>query len=137
MRTIQKILAERIKFYRARKGWKQTDLADACGFSLGTIANVEIGKVWVSPESIREIASALGVSEGALFQDLDLNHDKSGDIPAEIRTALETMYRKRDHNQIAAVERVVWTFAETRERDAIEKLIKLRELAARKSDQRK
>lgn len=62
-------LARRLRGYRAVKGVSQYWLADRSGISRATIANIESGQN-INPglETVRRLASALGVSVGNLTE---------------------------------------------------------------------
>ena len=52
---------------REAKGWRQTDLAAACGVSYGTISNIETLRKFPKREQAEKIAGALGRDVDALF----------------------------------------------------------------------
>lgn len=56
-----KTIAERLKFAREAKEWKQVQLATAAGVSPGTIGNIESG-TRQAKGSLPQIAEALGIS---------------------------------------------------------------------------
>lgn len=71
MKTIEQILAERIKHYRAVRGFRtQYDLSAACEkLSKGAIARIETCTLWPSPTTLKQIADALEVPVSALLSE--------------------------------------------------------------------
>jgi transcriptional regulator with XRE-family HTH domain len=64
---IQQILAENMKRLRGAQGLTQQALAQRTGISLAFLQNIEMGKRWVSPDTLSSLARALAVREEALF----------------------------------------------------------------------
>ena len=62
-------IGEKIKYHRKLKGYTQDDLSKICGISRPHIANMENGKFRASLDTLRSIASALGVPPSALLDD--------------------------------------------------------------------
>jgi len=65
--NLRRILADRLFTLRKKRGWRQPDLAAACGLSSATIAQYEQQKRCPQPEDLNAIARALGVDPLALF----------------------------------------------------------------------
>lgn len=63
----QKCFIENLKFYRKKKGFSQSMLAEACEVSNGTIGNIECGITKPSFDLIVQIADRLGVKPETLF----------------------------------------------------------------------
>lgn len=69
MKTVEQILAERIKYFRGKRGWKQADLAAELELSHSAIAQIETGRIWPSIETVRKLAKVFNIPEPALFTD--------------------------------------------------------------------
>ena len=63
----QKCFIENLKFYRKKKGFSQSMLAEACEVSNGTIGNIECGMTKPSFDLIVQMADRLGVKPETLF----------------------------------------------------------------------
>lgn len=63
----QQCFIDNIKFYRRKKGISQSQLAEACDVSNGTIGNIECGITKPSFDLILLIADRLGVKPELLF----------------------------------------------------------------------
>lgn len=57
----------RIRQQRERRGMSQSKLACMIGMAGSTLSNLELGKWKPYPKARRDIAKALGVTEGELF----------------------------------------------------------------------
>jgi len=64
---VSEILAKQLKKLRNLSGLSHEELGRKAGLSTQTIYGIEAQKLWVSPKSIEQISSALGVSELELF----------------------------------------------------------------------
>ncbi len=62
---------ETVRYWRKRKGWTQSDLAEEAGLTLETVSNVEIGRHEPRPSTLRKLARALGVEVADLFLEPD------------------------------------------------------------------
>ncbi len=69
---------------RAKKGWSQKDLADACGMKTSNMSRIESGKQNLSYETMRKISDALG---GELL--LTLRGDKFIELSDEVLNILK------------------------------------------------
>lgn len=58
----------RIRALRKKRGMTQRQLADAVGVEQGYISRLERGPSEPSPDVLRRLADALGVSPGALYE---------------------------------------------------------------------
>jgi len=77
-------LVKNIKALRAQQGkdgWTQTDLADACGFNLGTIKQIESKTRFPRPETLEAIAGALKVDAKSLLDD---SAEKNDDLATKV-----------------------------------------------------
>lgn len=63
----QQCFIDNVKFYRRKKGISQSQLAEACDVSNGTIGNIECGITKPSFDLILLIADRLGVKPELLF----------------------------------------------------------------------
>jgi transcriptional regulator with XRE-family HTH domain len=55
------VFANAVRAERSRRGWRQQDLAEKCGWSLDTISAIERGIRRVAVEDLPVICGALGV----------------------------------------------------------------------------
>lgn len=124
METTKIILRKNLIELRDLKGWNQEDLAEACGYTRGFIADIERGKSWVSPESIEAISGTLGVPIARLFQDKDIHRV----IPMPMSRTLKMMMNIPDkiyeYAQDEAIDNETWVIIE----DIMEGAIKERKL---------
>lgn len=56
-----------IKYFRQRKNWNQSQLAEESGISQVSISKIESGKVIPNGRTIIKLCSALGISEEELI----------------------------------------------------------------------
>lgn len=59
--NLRQTLADRLVFYRKRKGWKQHDLAAHIGTSVEAVRGYEQQRRWPDPEMIEALATALEI----------------------------------------------------------------------------
>ena len=71
-----------LKHYRKRQRMRQLDLAFAIGKSANYINSVENGKYFPSPETIDQIAAALGIKSELLFMSDVPQEEGSEESPA-------------------------------------------------------
>ena len=67
MPDLRMTFIQNLKHYRKRQRMRQLDLAFAIGKSANYINSVENGKYFPSPETIDQIAAALGIKSELLF----------------------------------------------------------------------
>ena len=60
-------LAQKIAYYRARRGLSQAELGEKSGVSQAAICQIETGRVKPRLETVFRIANALGVDMPELF----------------------------------------------------------------------
>ncbi len=72
-KEIQECLGENIKRLRVERGYTQLEFAAKTELSISFLQNIEAGKRWVGPETIRTLARHLKVSQSALFADCDMS----------------------------------------------------------------
>lgn len=65
--SIQSCLGENIRRLRQSRGLTQKQFAAELKLSLSFLHNLEAGKKWVGPASVKKIAAAFQVSEAELF----------------------------------------------------------------------
>ncbi len=70
---------ERIRFFREKRGFSQSDLAKIAGIPLGTLQKYELGIRNPKSEPLEKIALALGVSPNAF---INVKCDTIGDLAA-------------------------------------------------------
>jgi transcriptional regulator with XRE-family HTH domain len=63
----QILLAKNIKFFRQQRGFSQMELAEALGISTTFLSTIEVGKKWVSPDTLEKLSAALKVETFELF----------------------------------------------------------------------
>lgn len=86
MAKIEEVLAANIKSLRKARGLTQEKLSERAGMSLTGLQGIEYCLRWPSPDTVRKITSALGVPEGALFQDLSAMPKPSAQEALEVIT---------------------------------------------------
>lgn len=65
---LNKKLGKKIEEFRNKKGWSQTDLANACGKDKQVIQRIESGAGNPTIYTLYEVAQALGVNVGELVR---------------------------------------------------------------------
>ncbi|MGN0739022.1 MAG: helix-turn-helix domain-containing protein [Treponema sp.] len=88
----QKCFIDNLKYYRKQKGISQSQLAEACDVSNGTIGNIECGITKPSFDLILLIADRLGIKPELLFYS-----DKHAQFDSEI---INTSFSKQQINKI-------------------------------------
>ncbi len=81
MSEIAKVIGQRIRNYRTKKGLSQEKLAELAGCHPTYIGQLERGEKNATLESIEKIAAALDVSLSKLFDKLGGNDNAAQDIP--------------------------------------------------------
>ena len=61
MVSLQAIVASNVRAERARRGWRQRDLAEATGWGVGTVSDVETGQRRIGVEDLPVLCRALDV----------------------------------------------------------------------------
>jgi transcriptional regulator with XRE-family HTH domain len=67
-RELRDTLGINIKRYRARYRWSQEDLAEKLDISTNFLSSIEIGKKWVSPQTLVKLANALHIDAYELLK---------------------------------------------------------------------
>ena len=81
MSDIAKILGQRIRNYRAAKGFSQEKLAELSGCHHTYVGQIERGEKNATIESIARISSALNVSLEKLFEKLGADDSSAAGVP--------------------------------------------------------
>ncbi len=64
---LRQTLARNIKNFRAQKGFSQAQLAEKADISLPFMSSIEQSSKWPYPDTLAQIAAALGVDVSDLF----------------------------------------------------------------------
>jgi len=78
--TIRSVFAKNVKNYRNILSYSQEKLAERANLSVQTIKDIEVGRRWVSDNTLTLLAKALNISEFQLF--LPEKHNKGYRKPA-------------------------------------------------------
>lgn len=75
MPDLRAVVANAIRAERSRRGWRQADLAERCGWSVDTVSAIERGVRTVAVEDLPVLCKALDVTliklmDGAASSDL-------------------------------------------------------------------
>jgi transcriptional regulator with XRE-family HTH domain len=65
------IVARNVRVERARRGWRQQDLADVLGWTRGMVAHFESGRRAVAVKHLPQLCKALDMSLTELFRDAE------------------------------------------------------------------
>lgn len=90
---VRQTLAKNIKKYRAQKRMSQAALAEAADISLPFMSSIEQSSKWPYPDTLAQIAAALGVDVSVLFS-TDENDAKNHQQTIEIMKALVENQKK-------------------------------------------
>jgi transcriptional regulator with XRE-family HTH domain len=71
MADLAAIVARNVRAERARLAWRQVDLADRIGWSIGMVSETEAGKRRIGVSDLPLLCRALGVPLVVLFQGAD------------------------------------------------------------------
>lgn len=101
MSDITKILGQRIRSHRTKKGLSQEKLAEKAGCHPTYIGQIERGEKNATIESIEKIASALNLSLSKLFEKIGVEENEAVSIPlrsyeliaAKTKAEQEQIYR--------------------------------------------
>lgn len=69
MKSISQCFGENVRRLRMERGFTQDEFAKKAGLSISFLQNIEYGKKWAAPNTIRALANALRVAEPELFRD--------------------------------------------------------------------
>ena len=90
---VRQTLAKNIKKLRALKGFSQAQLAEEADISLPFMSSIEQSSKWPYPDTLAQIATALGVDVSDLFS-TDENDAKNHQQTIEIMKALVENQKK-------------------------------------------
>ena len=66
-----KMLGQKVKFLRMKKGISQTDMAEAIGLSQTNLSNMESGRIAITIQNLFKIRKVLGCKMADFFVDFD------------------------------------------------------------------
>ncbi len=89
MDDIAEILSQNIKRLREAKGWRQVDLAEAMGVSLGTIQGYEGKRRWPELPYVIAMAKTLDVHVSELF------YSPKDNAPEELQEVINNWHNLR------------------------------------------
>jgi transcriptional regulator with XRE-family HTH domain len=69
MKSISQCFGENVRRLRTEQGFTQEEFSKKAGLSISFLQNIEYGKKWAAPKTIKILANALKVSESDLFKD--------------------------------------------------------------------
>jgi transcriptional regulator with XRE-family HTH domain len=105
-RECRALLSKNIKRFRSRLGFSQLDLALELDISTTFLSEIEIGKKWVSPDTLARIAKVLKVEIFELFR--PEAEETAVEIQVEIQKYLaivdDTLVKHITHSIQGAVE---------------------------------
>lgn len=81
-------LADAVRNARKRKRWRQEDLAERAGVSLGVVNNLERRKTRPQPANERKILTALGIETP---EDAAQNDEERREWPRDVAVFLDVM----------------------------------------------
>jgi transcriptional regulator with XRE-family HTH domain len=99
---LREALGKNLKLYRFLRGFSQADLAGIAHISLTFLSDIERGNKWPYPDTLVNLAGALGVPVSALFAQKHDAPEESGDdtikqfsrdIRRHVDEALETIFQ--------------------------------------------
>jgi transcriptional regulator with XRE-family HTH domain len=65
---LRRVLSANIKHYRGLRGWSQVKLAEKIDISTNFLADIEIGRSWVSPSTLTKLANIFQIEVYELFK---------------------------------------------------------------------
>ncbi len=100
--TIKTLLGKKIKTLRIKKGLTQNQLSDMIGISQRSLSGIEIGKNFLTAETLEKILTSLNIGIDDLFS---VNHlNDSGILKEEL---LEKISNESDERKIKEIYKVV------------------------------
>jgi len=101
MLPLARRVGARVHALRKRQGWSQVQLAQKTGYGRAAIASIETGRILPSLEKVLDLAVALGVRAGILFEEEPHERDTPPPLvepvptwsPAERRAMLRSLRR--------------------------------------------
>jgi transcriptional regulator with XRE-family HTH domain len=71
MADLGHVIAANVRAERARRQWRQADLAERLGWDVGTVGHLETGRRDVRATDLPALCRAFGISLARLLQDAD------------------------------------------------------------------
>jgi transcriptional regulator with XRE-family HTH domain len=65
---LRKVLSANIKHYRGLRGWSQIKLAEKIDISTNFLADIEVGRSWVSSSTLTKLANVFEIEVYELFR---------------------------------------------------------------------
>jgi transcriptional regulator with XRE-family HTH domain len=94
---IRAVLSGNLKKLRNRREWSQTELAQRANISMNFLSEIERCRKWPYPETLQNLAEALGVEVFEFFRPRD----------NETAAGIETYINRLSNDMAAAVEKSV------------------------------
>lgn len=101
MKTVKKLLGERIKELRKARGLSQEQLTDQLGIDSKHLSRIEVGNSYPSMDTLADIAAALQVEMKEFF---DFEHRNS---TKELAQSIVRMTRNASEEQIRLIYKLV------------------------------
>lgn len=101
MDDIKKLIGQRIRELRIKKGLKQSDLAELVALEPRSISRIESGHHFPKDEHLQKFATALDVDVKDLFS---FSHIKS---EQELQKAITQLLKKANTEQLAEIYRII------------------------------
>jgi len=93
MKSLSKIIGERIKNFRHREGLNQEQLAERCGLHATYIGQLERGEKNATLESIEKVVKGLNISFETLFEKIQIGEFKSN-IASQCYSLIDALNEK-------------------------------------------
>ena len=93
MESLTKEIGERIRGYRNKKGWSQSELAERAGCHFTFIGSVERGEKVPTIDTVFKICKALELPMDVLFENIVVGDDYS-EIPKKFYNLISTLPEK-------------------------------------------
>ena len=100
MKSLSKIIGERIRNYRNHEGLNQEQLAERCGLHATYIGQLERGEKNATLESIEKIVKGLNISFETLFEKIQVGEFKNN-VASQCYSQIDSLNEKE---QIAIYE---------------------------------
>ena len=107
MNSIRDVFINNLKFYRRQKGISQEKLSYAVGKSIAYINQIENRDSWPQPEMVDKIASALGITSSALFEESGSPKNVKNQFAEQFGKSLESELLARIEKDVKEVCQLV------------------------------
>ena len=77
---LRRILSVNIKHFRGLRSWSQAILAEKIGLSTNFLADIEIGKSWVSSSTLTKLANIFEIEVYELFKPKKTPKDETKEV---------------------------------------------------------